>query len=303
MICSGLAVLSLLAVANGHAVLLLPQPRTAQRAEPGDKITGGFNAQTSPMCGNANNAEALQVNNIFEVGQRVNVQWKVTIPHPADPNGVTVAIQYSATDTFAANVVHGPNAAIQSGSPTINFQLGTKTCQNCILRWMWVAPNDGGYYVGCADIQIVAQGQLAAARQAAQNNGGGTTTTPGASSSDGAGAGAGIGITFGLVLVIGTGLGGAIFYFRRRGASPTKATITSTSSTASYSKSAAYSPAPTQAAAPATRPTSLSAVKVQSMGPLPEGWQEYKTDEGIPYYYQPSSGTTVWERPTEGAVR
>jgi hypothetical protein len=306
MLRSGLVLLSIVVAAYGHAILISPVPRAGQRVEPGDKIIGPF-TQTEAKCGLSNTAEALMPNNIYEAGTRITVSWKITIPHPADPNGVQVAIEYSPTDTFALNVVNGPNAPI---SPTsVNFQLGTKTCTSCTLRWMWVAPNDGGHYLGCADIQIVPQGQLAAAKAAAANNPGGNPAgSAPTDNSSGGGAGMGIGVTFGLALSIGLGVGGGIFYFRRRGTN-TSGSATASGSKAGVQSKAAYAPAPTRDPAMvtspnmATRPASLSAVKVQSMGPMPEGWQEYKTDEGIPYYYQASSGTTVWERPTEGAVR
>lgn len=36
----------------------------------------------------------------------------------------------------------------------------------------------------------------------------------------------------------------------------------------------------------------------QPLPSLPDGWIEYETDDGIPYYYELSSGNTQWERPT-----
>ena len=34
-----------------------------------------------------------------------------------------------------------------------------KTCDICTLQWVWSAENDGGSYVGCADVSITADGQ------------------------------------------------------------------------------------------------------------------------------------------------
>jgi hypothetical protein len=297
-------ILAIIACAAGHAILLAPAPRVSMRAEPGVKVPGLL--QATEGCGAVATAEQLLPANIFEATTRATVTWKVTIPHPADPAGVSVAIQYSATDDFAANRLLA-NGNIGTGTVSLSLPLSAKTCQNCILRWNWDAPNDGGHYTGCADIQIVAVGQLAAAQSAAQaainGNPGGNPGGAAPADSSGGGAGMGIGVTFGLFLVIGLGVGGGILYYRRRGTSSSPTTTTASSS--GFSKGA-YAPAPTrEASAPALSAgrTSLSGVRIQSMGPLPEGWQEFKTDEGIPYYYQASSGTTVWERPTEGAVR
>ena len=33
-------------------------------------------------------------------------------------------------------------------------------------------------------------------------------------------------------------------------------------------------------------------------GPLPEGWEEFKTDKGKPYYHNRSTGVTEWTRPS-----
>ena len=36
----------------------------------------------------------------------------------------------------------------------------TKTCNYCVIQWVWAAKSDGGYYMTCADIAITADGLL-----------------------------------------------------------------------------------------------------------------------------------------------
>ena len=118
----------------------------------GDSDTGG--AQT-PVAAN-----------VFEAGQTITVTWDVTIAHPNDvlTDGVRIAIHYGPGDSFADNILAtGVNAGATRGlhSKTVTLPAG-KTCSggtgNCLLQQSWVAQNDGGSYVGVADITINAAG-------------------------------------------------------------------------------------------------------------------------------------------------
>ena len=78
-------------------------------------------------------------------------------------SGVRVAIHYSATDSFAQNIVAGgvigdpPYTPVSAGpanaaansiqTQTIILPLG-KTCDFCTLQWVCAANADGGSYVG-----------------------------------------------------------------------------------------------------------------------------------------------------------
>jgi len=287
---------------NGQAVLQKPLPRTTMQSPPGTTLPLPFTDAPNFCGGTANNdpgPQALQPNNIYEVGSQITVQWFVTTPHAGAP-GVQIAVQYSPADTFTvpANIL-ATGATAGTGLQTTTLNLGAKTTNNGILRFLWQNTAANSYWVGCADIQIVPKGQLAAAQAAAQAalNGGG-------SSSSGSGAGAGVGIFFGLVLVVGIGAGGAFFYFRKHSPpDPTNGTAGGAQTRQkSGSRASAKAPATAAATGPVPATAQLSSVRVVA-APLPEGWQEFKTDEGIPYYYQPSSGTTVWERPTAAPVR
>ena len=57
--------------------------------------------------------------------------------------------------------VDDPHATVQNGdlvSHTVT--LPDKECDYCTLQWVWAAEQDGGSYIGCADIAIKANGQL-----------------------------------------------------------------------------------------------------------------------------------------------
>jgi len=105
----------------------------------------------------------------FAPGQTVTVSWSLTIPHPDDnlDSGVRIAVHYGAGDTFDANVLLG--GVVGSGQPgtlsaeqlsaAVTLPTG-KTCDYCTIQWIWAANQDGGSYIGCADIAITAGGVL-----------------------------------------------------------------------------------------------------------------------------------------------
>jgi len=64
---------------------------------------------------------------------------------------------------------------------------------------------------------------------------------------------------------------------------------------------AAPAPAPVAAPAPAPAVSGGAAPPPPAEAPLPEGWDEGKTDGGVRYYINKLSGKTQWERPTEAA--
>jgi hypothetical protein len=113
------------------------------------------------------------------------VQWKLTIPHDADvqDSGVRLALYYDSGDSFQCNImagglegdsgfdvtvdgVTGPRV-LSAGPPgatpnqlvsTIITLPANKTCDYCVLQWVWAARSDGGFYVDCADIAITRDG-------------------------------------------------------------------------------------------------------------------------------------------------
>ena len=53
----------------------------------------------------------------------------------------------------------GPPDALAGATVSTAITLpNNKTCDYCVLQWVWAARNDNGFYVSCADIAITANG-------------------------------------------------------------------------------------------------------------------------------------------------
>ena len=48
----------------------------------------------------------------------------------------------------------GPEDATDGTLVSTLIQLPNKTCDYCVLQWLWAAREDGGFYISCADIAI-----------------------------------------------------------------------------------------------------------------------------------------------------
>ena len=178
------AAASLLPCVHAHAVMTKPTPRPGMAPGSGVKLQPYADAKkiADAGCGDPqlHKDPGVQVPTVaYRPGAQVQVEWKLTIPHPDDNEreGVRIALHYSAADSFKDNILAGravgdtvnANAKVAAGGPndqadalvteTITLPAG-KTCDYCTLQWMWSAQADGGSYIGCADIAITADGQL-----------------------------------------------------------------------------------------------------------------------------------------------
>ena len=166
--------------AIGHAVMTKPTPRNGTQIGSGIKLTPFSAARTiaNSGCGGPDNMDPGTGKPVatYQSGASVQVEWKLTVPHPADHtlNGVRVAVHFAAGDSFEQNILAGgvegdpdvgsvpaggPNAESDSlQTVAVNLPAG-KTCDLCTLQWVWSAQGDGGSYVGCADISVTANGQ------------------------------------------------------------------------------------------------------------------------------------------------
>jgi len=126
---------------SGNGIKLYPEPPTAQQTDACDVSVQGSITAT------------------YKAGASILVSWQTTILHTSYP-GVRVAVQYNSTDSFNNNVLanFGTDIGVQ-GLNTIEVMLpANKTSNNAIIQWIWASQEDGGFYLGCADVQIVGSG-------------------------------------------------------------------------------------------------------------------------------------------------
>ena len=163
-----------LAPAQPHAVMKTPTPRPASGMQNTGTKLQPFNAAQSYAdggCGGSTNGDpgVQQPTIAFQSGAQVTVTWELTIPHPADnlDSGIRIAVHYGPGDSFAQNILAG--GVINSGQPnTVSADLLTTTVQlpagkvsdYATIQWVWSANQDGGSYIGCADVAITANGAL-----------------------------------------------------------------------------------------------------------------------------------------------
>ena len=96
------SLLLLIPLVSGHAIMTKPTPRPGTNTGSGIKLQPFVDAQkiANAGCGGRNNYDPgttvpLQT---YRAGATVEIEWKLTIPHPADntANGVRVALHVSA---------------------------------------------------------------------------------------------------------------------------------------------------------------------------------------------------------------
>jgi len=153
-----LLVVVFVVVVAGHGILVQPTPRAGTDQGTGDKIQGssatndGSNTCAGPSGGAGEVAGAIQAT--YQAGSQIKVTWDTTIPH-ASPPGVRIAIRYQPTDSFDDNILaQGLDVGAKGCHSTTVTLLANKTCDDCVLQWMWESSADGGYYLGCSDIKI-----------------------------------------------------------------------------------------------------------------------------------------------------
>jgi len=273
-------------------------------------------------CGGINNGDpGVQVPTVaYQSGQEVTVTWDLTLPHPADnlDSGVRIAVHYGPGDSFDQNILtggvvgSGQPGTVSAGLTTVDVQLPAKTCDYCTIQWIWAANQDGGSYIGCADVAITADGTLpifaalpsqegnvlpgvraaaagpSAILQAApppppangipgriSDSGG----TPGGQPSDGDTTNTGVNRLYAILAILALVFAAAGYYYHRQ---KKQRQAGAGGQTATYNTA---KPPPPSAS-------------------LPAGWAEQKDAKtGATYYYHSGTGEVTWNMPTAaGAV-
>jgi hypothetical protein len=124
---------------------------------------------------NTLNAEEGPVLTNFTAGDSMTVKWRLSIPHLADNTnlGVRVAIIYppeTAGGVRTMQILAGmPNdgLTVVPGAPvvvaadagpvsneietkSVEVRIPTKSCERCVLQWLWMAQNDGNERIDSA---------------------------------------------------------------------------------------------------------------------------------------------------------
>ena len=309
------ALLLVIARASSHAILTAPAPRPNLDISPGIKLQPFANAKTiaDAGCGGIqNNDPGVQTPTIaYTPGVPVQVSWQLTIPHPADVlnTGIRIAIHYGAADSFAQNILAGgltgdppftpvsagPEAAVTNSIQTQSITLPPgKTCDYCTLQWVWAAQQDGGSYIGCADISITTNGALPNFAALPPQTGNVLPGVPGQVAPIQQPPGGGVGgvggagqpppppfggVSSSLTGDCGVGTGGGFLIGW---------ILSIVLVLVAYRWSSRPPPGGRGSAPPAPPPSSG----------LPSGWTEAKDGTGRVYYYNAATGGTSWEKPT-----
>ena len=103
--------------AVSHAILYTPEPRSniIREISQGKKLRPLADARNiaNQGCGGADNDDpGVEIPEVaYRPGETITVQWKLTIPHPADvlTYGIRIAVHYGPGDSFAENVRLAPH--------------------------------------------------------------------------------------------------------------------------------------------------------------------------------------------------
>eukprot|EP01097_Dermamoeba_algensis_P007298 TRINITY_DN4592_c0_g3_i1.p1 TRINITY_DN4592_c0_g3~~TRINITY_DN4592_c0_g3_i1.p1 ORF type:complete len:381 (-),score=84.28 TRINITY_DN4592_c0_g3_i1:102-1244(-) len=154
----------------GHSFLVFPPPRVNhQGATFGQKNSDPrldrfwpHILDQGPSCriGSNNYPSQGRPQRTFKAGEIIPVTFNIRIPHPSPP-GFVIAVWYNNNDNFQNNILMADfnppekDAYWGAGQYTFQIKLPNKPCQSCVFLWAWGSLKDQGFYLDCADIQIL----------------------------------------------------------------------------------------------------------------------------------------------------
>jgi hypothetical protein len=147
-----LVILAYISGFHCHALLTSPVPRTdggmVGLVAPGIK-QATFPPLATQLSGCLKSTKTFSSKNTYTAGNRVTLNWTITIAHPSDP-GVRVAIQYGPGKPMTLL-----KDKIDVNAKQAFIDLDNAYSGEALLQWMWVSEADGGFYMACADLNIV----------------------------------------------------------------------------------------------------------------------------------------------------
>ncbi|KAJ3400009.1 hypothetical protein HDV05_001404, partial [Chytridiales sp. JEL 0842] len=150
---------SIITCINAHAVLINPPARQGMAVGTGIKYQGTL-LPGSPFLPDSIGCEEFSApappTATYTLGTALSVEWDITIPHPSPP-GVALHIQTNPQSAFIP-LAEGIDVDLKSYNLLIpdNILPAASAGQDVVLRWSWGSVQDGGYYVGCSDLRVVA---------------------------------------------------------------------------------------------------------------------------------------------------
>jgi len=139
----------------GHGIMLCPPPRTGMATTQGTKYPGAPTSTNLNSCMGYDTAGSSQAT--FVAGQVTSIAWDTTIYHAPTP-GVRIALACTG-DNFSDNILAQSLDVGQVGDHYYNITIPLSKSGACVVQWIWNSNADGGFYIGCADITIIASGQ------------------------------------------------------------------------------------------------------------------------------------------------
>ncbi|KAJ3101965.1 hypothetical protein HDU97_000941 [Phlyctochytrium planicorne] len=136
---------------QGHAVLKTPAPRKGMADGIGIKYIGNLTKSSPdpdfPPCDKFGKGPSTAT---LAAGSDLKVEWDIKINHKSDP-GVKVAVQFGGVGAFETLA-----KGIDNNLKATTVKLPAGKTGDAVIQWQWGSDEDGGFYLGCADVTVTA---------------------------------------------------------------------------------------------------------------------------------------------------